>query len=92
VRANGLRDDTVHARSAEGSVRLTFAEAPTTVTARTSDGAIEVVVPDDEATYQVAVDNIVGAIDTAVRTDPSSGRTIVADTDNGSITVRYPTG
>jgi hypothetical protein len=92
LRASGLRGDVVHGRSSNGSVRLSFAEAPTTVTARTSNGSVEVVVPEDDTAYRVAADSTIGSIDTAVRTDPSSDRTITADTQHGSITVRYPTG
>jgi hypothetical protein len=92
VRAGGLTVDTVRAESRHGSVRLTFAEAPTTVTARTRDGAVEVVVPDDDATYRVDADSFVGSIDTPVRIDPSSERSITATTRHGSVTVRYPTG
>jgi hypothetical protein len=92
VEASGLRGDVVHSRSRNGSVRLAFAEAPTTVTARTSDGSVVIVVPDGDATYRVLADNFVGSIDAAIRTDPTSDRTITANTDHGSITVRYPTG
>ncbi|MEJ7583757.1 MAG: hypothetical protein WKF43_06615 [Acidimicrobiales bacterium] len=92
VRATGLGGATVAARSTHGAVRLSFADAPTAVTARTSDGAVEVVVPDDDATYRVDVDNFVGSTDTAIRIDPGSDRSITATTDNGSVTVRYPTG
>src|SRR5688572_26887266 len=80
VEASGLRGDTVHARSQQGSVRLSFAEAPTSVTARTRDGSIDIVVPDDEATYRVEADSFVGSIDAAVRTDPRSDRAITAST------------
>ena len=92
IEATGLRGDVIHADSVNGAVRLSFAEAPSEVRADSSDGEVELVVPDDDATYRVYVDNIVGSIDTAVRTDPRSTRTIEATTDNGSITVRYPTG
>lgn len=94
VRAGGLTADEVHGRSRHGSVRLTFAEAPTTVTARTSDGSVEVVVPDDDATYRVRTDvrGFGGSADAAVRTDPGSDRSITASTNHGSVTVRYPTG
>jgi len=94
LRADGLRVDTVHARSRNGSVRLSFAEAPTTVTARTSNGSVEVIVPDDEATYRVdaEVRGFGGSADAAVRTDPSSERSITAATNHGSVRVHYPTG
>lgn len=92
VRAGGLTASTVRAESRHGSVRVSFAEAPTDVTVRTRDGAVEVVVPDDDAAYDVEVDTFVGDTDSSVRIDPNSDRTITATTRHGSVTVRYPTG
>ena len=63
MRAGGLTAETVRAESRHGSVRVSFSEAPRTVTARTRDGAVEVVVPDDEAAYDVEVDTFVGDTD-----------------------------
>lgn len=92
VAARGLRGARVEARSRNGSVRLAFADAPTSVTARTENGSVDVVVPDDDEAYRVEVESLVGGTDTAVRTDPGSQRVIVALSRNGSVTVRYPTG
>lgn len=92
IAGRGLRGDAVDARSENGSVRLTFAEAPTSVTARTSNGSVEVVVPQGDEAYRVEVESFVGDTDTAVRTDPGSERLIVALSRTGSVTVRYPTG
>jgi hypothetical protein len=94
IEAGGLTADEVHAESRHGSVHLTFADAPTTVTAQTREGSVEVVVPDDDATYRVDADvrGFGGSADASVRTDPESERSIIASTNHGSVKVRYPTG
>ena len=48
--------------------------------------------PDDDDAYRVDVRHRHGSTDIGVRTDPASDRSITAHTDNGSVTVRYPTG
>lgn len=92
VVATGLRSQVVDADSDNGSVRLTFAEPPRRVEATTENGQVEVVVPDDDTTYLVDIDTDHGSTDIGVRTDPDSDRLIVGRTNNGSVTVRYPTG
>lgn len=92
IEGSGLRSSRVTATTDNGSVRLTFAAAPRTVVARTSNGSVDVVVPDDTTAYRVETDTDQGSIDAAVRTDPDSERSIVATTRNGSVRVRYPTG
>ncbi|HEU5081932.1 MAG TPA: DUF4097 family beta strand repeat-containing protein [Acidimicrobiales bacterium] len=92
ITARGMRGARLEARSRNGSVRLAFAEPPTAVTARTENGSVDVVVPDDDEAYRVEVESFVGGTDTAVRTDPGSERVIVGLSRNGSVTVRYPTG
>lgn len=92
VEGTGLRGPEVSASSRNGSVRLTFAEAPTTVTARTSNGSVEVTVPHDDTAYRVELDTDHGSTDAGVRTDPDSRHVIVATTSNGSARVQYPSG
>jgi hypothetical protein len=93
IEGRGLQGPSVSARTSNGAVELAFADPPTTVDARTSNGAVEVVVPHDATTYRVDVrTSWVGSTDVAVRSDPSSPRSITARTSNGSITVRYPSG
>lgn len=92
VTATGLRSDRVEADADNGRVELTFAEPPTSVVATSDNGRVDVVVPDTDDAYRVEVETEHGSRDVAVRTDPTSDRSIVAETDNGSVTVRYPTG
>lgn len=92
VVGTGLRSGVVDADSDNGSVRLTFAEPPRNIEATTDNGSVEVVVPDDDTTYLVDIDSQHGSTDIGVRTDPDSDRLIRGRTQNGNVTVRYPTG
>src|SRR5690606_31233541 len=92
VEATGLRSAAVSARSHNGRVSLTFAEAPQVVDATTSNGRVEIVVPDDATPYLVDIDTDHGSTDVGVRTDPTSDRRIHGRSHNGDVTVRYPTG
>lgn len=88
----GLRSGSVDVDSDNGSVSLTFAAPPSIVSATSDNGRVEVVVPDTTDTYRVDLQTDDGATDVGVRTDPASDRSIHAESDNGSVTVRYPTG
>jgi hypothetical protein len=90
--ASGMRSANVRVDSDNGSVSVTFAEPPTAVRATTDNGSVEVIVPDTETTYRVDVSTDHGSSDVGIRIDPESDRSIVAETDNGSVTVRYPSG
>jgi DUF4097 and DUF4098 domain-containing protein YvlB len=92
VVATGLRSEVVDADGDNGSVRLSFAEPPRDVEATTDNGSVEVVVPDDDTTYLVDIDSRHGSTDIGVRTDPDSDRLVRGRTQNGNVTVRYPTG
>ncbi|HEX2048817.1 MAG TPA: DUF4097 family beta strand repeat-containing protein [Acidimicrobiales bacterium] len=92
VESTGLRSDRVVARTANGRVRLEFSESPTAVEARSANGRVDVVLPNTTDAYRVDLDTDNGSTDAGVRTDPSSGRSVVARTNNGDVTVRYATG
>ena len=84
-----LTSSTVDASADNGTVALSFLEPPRSVVARSSNGRIELELPDDVA-YRVDARSDNGSVDTAVRTDPASGYVIDARSDNGSVTVRLP--
>jgi len=88
VEGTRLRSPTVTADADNGRVQLGFVVAPTTVVATSSNGSVEVVVPDDGTAYRVDVRADNGSEDGDVPTDPASTRTITVRTDNGSATVR----
>lgn len=88
VEAVDLRAPVVTADSDNGRIALGFAAAPTTVSASTDNGSIEIVVPDDGTKYRLDVQTDNGSTTEQVPIDSSSRRTITVRTDNGSATVR----
>lgn len=92
VTGEGLRTPVVVADTDNGRVSLSFAEPPRDVTATSDNGRVEVVVPNTADTYRVDAQTDNGSTDIAVRTDPTSPRVITAETDNGSVSVRYASG
>jgi len=87
VAATGLRSDELEATTSDGSVRLTFALPPSSVTADTGDGSIEVVVPSDGTAYNVTATTGDGSRNVSVPTDSSSPRHLKLSTGDGSLTV-----
>lgn len=92
IEGTGLRSATIDVDSDNGRIALAFADPPGFVTATSDNGRIEVVVPDTEGAFRVDARSSNGGTDVGVRTDPASDRSITATSDNGSVTVRYPSG
>lgn len=86
-----LSAPSVDADTDNGRISLSFVEPPTSVSARTSNGSVEVVVPDTDVLYRVDLRTDNGSTDNSVRTDPASSNVIDLSSNNGSITVR-PSG
>jgi len=80
-----LADGDVEAESSAGRIELTVLGEFTSLSAITSAGNVELTVPDD--LYDVDADTAVGSVSINVRTDPSAGRHILAETSAGSITI-----
>jgi hypothetical protein len=87
VNVTGLRSEDVDAATSDGAVRLSFLVDPATVTAHTSDGSIEVVVPADGNAYHVTATTSDGSRDVRVPTDPNSARRMQLSTSDGAIRV-----
>lgn len=92
VDGSGLESRTVVARSSNGLVRLQFTEPPRNVTASSSNGMVDVIIPDSADAYRVVAETSNGSTDVGVKTDPGSDRFITATSSNGRVEVRYPTG
>ena len=90
VEATTVRSEEVEASSRNGQVSLAFAAPPEDVEATSTNGSGDIVLPDTDDAYRVEAASRHGSVDTPVRTDPSSPRTVVAESGNGSVTVRYP--
>lgn len=91
IEVTGTRAPWVDLKTSNGGISLASETAPDNVTARTSNGRIEILVPSDAPPYAVATDTANGSVDVTVSTDASAPRTIEARTSNGAITVGHPT-
>ena len=92
IEASGLEASTVFARSDNGRIELDFAAAPRSVDVSSSNGSVDVVVPQGSGPYVVDADSSNGSVDTLVRTDPDAERSIRAHSSNGDVRVRDPGG
>lgn len=84
-----LASAVVDVETENGSIDLTFAEPPDSVTAATDNGSIDLALPDVEGDYNVVAPRTGnGGVEVNIASDPSSARVIETSTDNGSITIR----
>lgn len=89
VRATALAAHRLHAATTNGDVVLACATAPSTVTATTANGSVDVTVPHGAPAYRVTADTDNGRATTAVPTrDDSQGRDMTLITVNGDIDAR----
>jgi DUF4097 and DUF4098 domain-containing protein YvlB len=70
-------------------VQFEFSEAPGSVRARSSNGAIVVILPDDAPAYAVDASTSNGEVVSDVPADPAATNAIDVETSNGDTTVRY---
>lgn len=90
ITTRAVRVSSLVATTSNGRIALDLAAAPDSVVARSSNGSITVLVPDEEGVaYATATSSDNGGVDELIRTDPTSERTIEARTDNGGISLRY---
>lgn len=89
ITATSLSSAVVRADTRNGAIRFGFAQDPRLVTARSVNGPVHIAVPSSGTGYRVHLDTRNGKTATAVLTDPSSPRSIVATTRNGDVTIRY---
>ena len=89
VTATQLMSDSVIAETDNGSITIELLEPPTSVDARSSNGSIDVLLPDTEETYVLDISTDNGDISRDIRTAPDSPRHILIETDNGDAIVRY---
>jgi len=83
VRAIDVGAAQVDASSSNGNVQVTLDDAPDTVRATSSNGDVDVVVPEDRSAYAVDAGSSNGGRAVTIRTDPTSSRTIVARSSTG---------
>lgn len=76
--------------SSNGDVSVSFERSPRTALAQSDNGDVEVIVPRGDEMYAVDATTDNGEARTPIRTDPDGSRRVVARSDNGDVTVRYP--
>ena len=89
IGGTGLSSESLEVQTSNGQIVLEFVEAPDEVRARSSNGAIEVVLPENAPPYSVTTSTSNGSVVSDVRTDPDAEATIDVSTSNGDITVEY---
>jgi hypothetical protein len=87
IEGSGLRGPVARAETSAGRVTLSFAAAPSEVTARSAAGNVEIEVPADGIAYRVEAHSTVSAAEVTVPLDPRSDRTIEARTSAGRVVV-----
>jgi hypothetical protein len=93
VEATGIDADHAVATSDQGRVDLTFTDSPRSVEARSDQGSVTVVLPEEPGVvYATTVETDQGSAQALIAHDPRSDRTIVASSDQGDVTVSYATG
>jgi hypothetical protein len=75
--------------SSGGGITASFTVAPSDVRAESSGGGVTVLLPRDDALYQVDSRSSGGSSEVQVRTDPASERRIYVRSSGGSTDVRY---
>ena len=88
VELTGLRSSTATAETSTGSVLVSFAASPTSVSARASTGSVDIVLPQDGTEYDVRASTSTGHQSITVPVRTKSPRHIIASTSTGSVAVR----
>jgi hypothetical protein len=89
VQLRSVRSPVVSVRTSNDAVVTAFDEPVDTLDIDTSNGEVEVVLPDTPDPYAVRLDTSNGAQVVSVRTDPTAPRRVTARTSNDDVTVRY---
>ncbi|HSK23834.1 MAG TPA: DUF4097 family beta strand repeat-containing protein [Egicoccus sp.] len=87
IEVRDTRSDHLEVVTSNGDVWVEAATAPETLVAQTSNGRIDVLLPDDTA-YAVEANTSNGRTDIEVPTDPASDAVVEVRTSNGNISIR----
>jgi hypothetical protein len=89
ITATRLTSDAVVATTNNGSVTVELLAPPATVEARSTNGNVEVILPNTGDAYRLDISTNNGHTSNEIRTDPASDRHLVIESDNGDVTARY---
>lgn len=89
IDASGLLGADVDLRAGDAGVTAVFATAPRSIRAAAADAPVRILVPRDGRAWRVEGATGDAARDVDVAQDPDAGRTITADTADGSVRIAY---
>ncbi len=89
IRTSGIDAGVVDVSTSNGGIELDVATAPRTIRARTDNGPVTVLVPDDGRPWATTTATDNGNVENLLLSSPTAGRSIEARTDNGGISLRY---
>lgn len=89
IDGSDLASPSITANTSNGPIRLGFRTAPDRIEARTSNGRVEIFVPDDSPAYAIDADTSNGTVESALRTDPAASARIDVSTSNGDVVIGY---
>jgi DUF4097 and DUF4098 domain-containing protein YvlB len=89
IETEAITSPSVKAHSSSGDIELRFIAVPASVDVEASSGDVRIVLPDGADAYKVDADTSSGHRDADIRTDPSSTRSIKAETSSGNLTIEY---
>jgi len=89
ISGEGLSSDEFDVATSNGRITLMFAAAPSSLSARSSNGTIDVLLPADAPPFAVETSTSNGRVRADIRTDPAAPGSISLQTSNGDITVGY---
>jgi hypothetical protein len=89
VRALRISAAELVAHSSAGDVRIELTTAPQNISADSSAGDVEVILPRSNVAYRVEADSSAGTTNVQVQTDPRSTRVVRVSSSAGDVTVRY---
>lgn len=89
ITGSGLGSETVDVVTSNGRVTLTFVTSPSSVTVRSSNGDLEVLLPLDAPPFAVETSTSNGRVTAEIRTDPAASGSISMRTSNGNIMLGF---
>lgn len=89
ITGTGLLSAEINVSTSNGRISLEFEDAPSSLAANTSNGAIEVVLPADAPAYAISTSTSNGDVQNSIRADPAAEASIDLGTSNGDISLRY---
>lgn len=83
------RSREIELRTTNGDLSLSADGSPALITARSTNGEIDIQLPTSSSAYSVQTDTVNGQVDVGIKSDQTATQTIRAGTVNGDVTIEY---